>query len=222
MKVRDNHEVLAGLLDLASKRVLDVGCGTGNLVRMMTRRGALVSGLDPNAGELEVALAAGAAGDETYVEGVAEALPFSPGDMDIVVFFNSLHHVDDPGQALAETHRVLCPGGLAYIAEPLAEGSHYEMGRAVDDEADVREGALDAIGAALGLRQQREMTYIHVRLHESFDSYREATTRRNPCRRAAFQADGESLRANFMKHGRETDAGWEFDQPIRVNLLGKG
>ena len=221
MKVRDKDEVLAGLLDLGGKRLLDVGCGTGGLVRLMTRRGARVWGLDPNAGQLELALAAGAAGDETYIEGVAEDLPFAAGAMDIVVFFNSLHHVDDPGKALAETVRVLRPGGLAAIAEPLAEGSNYEMGRAVDDEAGVRAGAFEAIvaAAALGLRQNKEMTYIHVRRHESFEAYREISTRVNPGRRAAFEAGEAALRANFMKHGRETDAGWEFDQPIRVNLL---
>ena len=224
MKVRDSHEVLAGLLDLEGQRVLDVGCGTGGLVRMMTGLGARVTGLDPNAGQLELALAAGAAGDETYLEGVAEDLPFAAGAMDIVVFFNSLHHVDDPGKALAEAARVLDLSGLATIAEPLAEGSHYEMGRAVDDEAGVRRRAYRAIGtaAAHGLHQRRELTFVHVRLHRSFETYRDATTRQNPGRRAAFEADGESLRANFIKHGRQTDAGWEFDQPIRINLLAKG
>lgn len=224
MEIRNQEEVLVELLDLGGKRVLDVGCGTGGLVRLMTRLGARVWGLDCNAGQMEVALAAGAAGDETYLEGVAGDLPFGGGAMDIVVFFNSLHHVDDPAGALAEAARVLGPGGLAYIAEPLAEGSHYEMGRAVKDEAGVRARAYEAIlaAAAVGLKGQREVTYTHVRRHESFEAYRENTTRINPGRRAAFRADGTALRANFMKHGRETAAGWEFDQPIRVNLLGKG
>ncbi len=222
MKVRNMDEVLTGLLDLGGKRVLDVGCGTGGLVRLMTRLGARVSGLDPNTGQLEEALAAAAAGDETYIEGVAEDLPFPPASMDIVVFSNSLHHVDDPKKALEETARVLGPRGLACIADPLAEGSHYRMDRAIDDEAGVRRRAYQAIAAAAALHQQREMTFTHVRLHWSFEAYRDATMRPNPHRRAAFEAGGESLRANFMKHGRETDAGWEFDQPIRVNLLAKG
>lgn len=223
MEVRDNHEVLAGLLDLGGKRILDVGCGGGGLVRMMTRRGARVWGLDPTAGQMEKALSAEAAGDETYVEGVAENLPFSPGILDIVVFFNSLHHVDDPEKALGETVRVLCPGGLAYIAEPLAQGPHYQMGRAVDDEAEVRRRAFEAIASAsaLGLKETCEVTYIHVSRHQSFEAYRDNTTRINPGRRAVFQAGEVALRANFEKHGRRTDAGWEFDQPIRVNLLVK-
>ena len=223
MKVRDNHEVLAGLLNLEGQRVLDVGCGTGGLVRMMTRRGAGVSGLDPTAGQLELARTAEAAGDEAYIEGAAEDLPFGPGVLDIVVFFNSLHHVGDPGKALAEAARVLIPDGLAYIAEPLAEGSHYQMGRAVDDEAEVRARAYQAIGAAaaLGLKEKCEVIYIHISRHDSFEAYREKTTRINPRRRAIFQAGEAALRANFMKHGRRTDAGWEFDQPIRVNLLAK-
>ena len=177
MKIRDGNEVLAELLDFGGKRVLDVGCGAGGLVRFLTRRGALVSGLDPNSGQLEEALAAGVAGDETYIEGVAEDLPFPPGAMDIVVFFNSLHHVDDPDKALEEAARVLSPSGLACIAEPLAEGSHYQMGRAVEDEAGVRARAYQAIGAAaaVGLRQQRELTFIQVNRHRSFEDYRDAT-----------------------------------------------
>jgi SAM-dependent methyltransferase len=224
MEIRDNHEVLAELLDLGGKRILDVGCGGGGLVRMMTRRGARVWGLDPTAGQMEKALAAEAAGDEAYVEGAAEDMPFGPGVMDIVVFFNSLHHVEDPVKALAEAARVLKADGLAYIAEPLAEGSHYQMGRAVDDEVEVRRRAYQAIGAAAAfdLGEKCEVTYIHLSRHQSFEAYRDNTTRINPGRRAVFEAGEAALRANFVKHGRRTDAGWEFDQPIRVNLLVKG
>jgi len=43
---RTNSEVLTASLDLSGKKVVDVGCGEGNLVRLMTRHGAKVFGIE--------------------------------------------------------------------------------------------------------------------------------------------------------------------------------
>src|SRR3954447_23970558 len=89
-------------------------------------------------------------GGERSLEGGAQALPLEDASADVVVFANSLHHV--PGDlldaALGEAARVLRPGGLLYLPEPVAEGPYFELVRAVDDETAVRAAAHAAIGRA--------------------------------------------------------------------------
>jgi ubiquinone/menaquinone biosynthesis C-methylase UbiE len=57
-----------------------------------------------------------------------ERLPFAAAAFDLVLLFNSLHHVpvDRQGAALAEAARVLRPGGDLLVAEPLAEGPWFD------------------------------------------------------------------------------------------------
>ncbi len=81
---------------------------------MMTRCGATVTGLECTPRQLEKALAAEPAGDEAYVGGVGEDLPFDDASMDTVVFFNSLQHVAVEAQAaaLGEAARLVRRGGV--------------------------------------------------------------------------------------------------------------
>lgn len=81
----------------------------------------------------------------------AEAIDAPDATFDIVLMFKSLHHV--PGElmdaAFAEIHRVLKPGGLAYISEPVFEGEFNEVIRLFNDEEVVRKAAFAAIGRAV-------------------------------------------------------------------------
>jgi 2-methylisocitrate lyase-like PEP mutase family enzyme len=65
--------------------------------------------------------------------------------------FKSLHHVPVPlmDQALAEIRRVLKPGGLAYISEPVFAGEFNEVLRLFHDESIVRREAFSAIERAV-------------------------------------------------------------------------
>ncbi len=222
---RDNSDVVAENLELAGKRILDVGCGDGGLARMMTRRGATVTGLECNPKQLENARAAEPAGDEVYVGGMGEDLPFDDDSMDAVVLFNSLHHVavDAQATALAEAARVVKPGGVVYVAEPVAEGPHFLLTLPVDDETQVRAAAYAAIkdAGALGLSQEKELTYTHAVVHPSFEAFRERMLTTKPARRETFAEKEEMMQANFERLGKKGKDGWAFDQPMRVNLLTK-
>ncbi len=227
MERRKNGDVLVENLTLRDKKVVDVGCGDGALVRLMTRHGANAVGIECSQGQLKAARAEPAIANEIYVEGVAEDLPFDEDSLDAVVFFNSLHHVDVPSQpkALAEAHRVLKAGGTLYIAEPLAQGPNFEVGRAVDDETEIRAKAYEAIkdagAGALGFKAEKEMTYIHTIESASFEAFRDRHIRVDPARAAAFECDEEKLRQLFHKLGKPSPNGFAFDQPIRVNILKK-
>jgi len=229
METRDNTEVLAELVALKGKEVVDVGCGEGSLVRAMTRAGARVTGVECGARQLEKARAAEPVGDERYLEGVGEDLPLDDASADVVVYFNSLHHVAEAQQrtALAEAARVLRPGGQVYIAEPLAEGPQFELVKPVHDETAVRAHAYRVIqeAEAVGLRAEREVTYVHPLRHQSFEAYRERMLSINPDKQGVFEAMEAELRERYRRLSKPGDGsdpeGDLFPQPIRVNLLRK-
>lgn len=222
---RANSDVLTQTIDLAGKKVVDIGAGEGNLVRLMTRHGAKVFGVECNPLQLEKALAEKPAGGEAYHEGKAEALPFDDATIDVAVFFNSLHHIDPANMtlALAEAARVLKPQGLIYICEPMAAGPHFDLMKPVHDETHVRAKAYEAILSAdlLGLTVEREFTYIHPARHKDFAQFKERMLRINPQRADDFAAREAELQAAFARLGVKDETGFVFDQPMRVDLLVK-
>jgi 2-polyprenyl-6-hydroxyphenyl methylase / 3-demethylubiquinone-9 3-methyltransferase len=101
-------------LDPARCRVLDVGCGGGLLAEEFARQGFVVTGVDPSAGSIAAARAhasqAGLALD--YHQAVGEALPFAEETFDVVYCCDVLEHVTDLDRVIAESARVLKPGGV--------------------------------------------------------------------------------------------------------------
>jgi len=223
---RTNSEVLTATLDFHDKKAVDVGCGEGHLVRLMTRHGAKAFGVECNPKQLEVAHAAKPVAGEVYYDGRAEELPFASDSIDVVVFFNSLHHVDVDNMTLAlrEAARVLKSGGVLYVSEPVAEGSNFELMQPVHDETEVRAKAYEALQGAeeLGLSPQSEFTYIHPAVHADFAQFKERLLRTNPHREDAFIQQEEALKAAFKRIGEAVSDGYAFDQPMRVNLFTKG
>lgn len=93
------------------RSVLEVGCGTGLLLRRFAALAREAVGVDLSPGMLAHARARGL----SVVEGDAAALPFPDGRFDAAVSFKTLPHVPDLRRALAEMARVVRPGGALVI-----------------------------------------------------------------------------------------------------------
>jgi ubiquinone/menaquinone biosynthesis C-methylase UbiE len=105
----------------APTALLEIGCGTGSLTRLLAQAlpAASIVGLDPDPGALARAQAKLGVQRIEWLQGTAVELPLPDQSLDRVVASLSLHHLrtGEKLQALAEAHRVLRPGGRLHVAD---------------------------------------------------------------------------------------------------------
>jgi SAM-dependent methyltransferase len=104
-------------------RLIDLGCGFGALSVFFAAQGAAVTGIDPMADRLEVGrtVAAEHGLPVEFSQGRMEELDFADESFDLAIQNNSLCYItnrQDRRSALAETARVLRPGGFVVIRNP--------------------------------------------------------------------------------------------------------
>jgi trans-aconitate methyltransferase len=116
------HELAGGVLEwLAAKpneRILDLGCGDGQLTQRVAAFCANVQGVDASKQMVEAARSRGIAADQAE----AEKLPYPDASFDAVFSNAALHWVRDQDAMMAEAHRVLRPGGR-FVAEMGGHGN---------------------------------------------------------------------------------------------------
>jgi SAM-dependent methyltransferase len=88
---------------------LEVGCGTGHWLDVLSPHTSRIFGLDLSAGMLRQARRQ--APDSPLSQGQAGQLPFASASFDLLNCVNALHHFPDPRAFIAESRRVLRPGG---------------------------------------------------------------------------------------------------------------
>lgn len=235
--------VLERLAPFAGRDVVDVGCGPGELVRELARAGARVVGVEVSEEQLAKARAAdaadaadqrpspgpadedGTAGTHRYLVGTAQALPLDDSSMDLAIFMRTLHHVSpaDQMQALSEARRVLRPSGVVFVAEPLAEGSFFELTSLVEDEVQVRAAAQRALEQAglAGLERVATVEYEVRACLSGVAAFHDHAVSVDPSRAEAVRAHHAEIAAAFERFGEPGDVPGErwFTQPMKADLL---
>ena len=107
--------VLNLLGDVAGRRILDAGCGSGPLLADLVEQDASVAGFDASAAM--VRLARDRLGEEAdlKVADLTQPLPYDSEAFDDVVAMLVLHYLEDWSRPLAELRRVLRPGGRLIV-----------------------------------------------------------------------------------------------------------
>jgi ubiquinone/menaquinone biosynthesis C-methylase UbiE len=105
-------------LPIAGARVLEAGCGTGLNTEFLAGQGAQVVAMDFSEPMLKRARARVDQSSVRFEVGdVTQRWPANDDSCDLVVITLVLEHVEDLGPVFTQARRVLCNGGLLYIAE---------------------------------------------------------------------------------------------------------
>jgi SAM-dependent methyltransferase len=169
---RYGKALAAGLIEVAGvskgDRVLDVGCGTGQLTMELASvvGGANVAALDPS--EAVVAVCRSRVPEADVRVASAESLPFGDGEFDAVLAQLVVNLVDDPQRAVREMARVARPGGVVAACfwddeeMPLLR-SLWDAARAIAPEAlaDVSEQAQVGLADVEVLREWWTVAGLH-------------------------------------------------------------
>lgn len=154
-----------------ARRVLDVGCGDGQIARLLAGAGARVTGVDPTWNQ--IAVAAARAGGPSYARAAAHQLPFASAVFDAVVACLVFEHIDDLDGAIDEVARVLADGGrfVFFLNHPLLQtpGSGW-----IDDQILAPPERYWRIGAYLDEADTVEQVElgVHIRfLHRPLSRY---------------------------------------------------
>jgi ubiquinone/menaquinone biosynthesis C-methylase UbiE len=137
--VTSTHELLVREGDLAGKRVVDIGCGTGAHASILARHfGCEISGID--ASEEMLAQARAKLPGADLRQGVAERLPFADSTFDGALMLLVVQHLDRP-RAFAEARRVLVPAGRILITTTNPEAfPRFWMAQLFPSYVDVERG----------------------------------------------------------------------------------
>lgn len=218
-------EIARELIGPAGKRILDIGCGEGELTRALARDGAEVTGIDPHEGRIEQARAKAAEDGVavTFEVGIGEDLPYADGGFDITVLSNSLHHVpaDRMGATVAEAARVVAPGGMLYAMEPVPRGPYFEVQSVWNDETGSRVLALEAVAAviSMGFQSVETVFYRSARRFPDCAAYIARVGSRHENKREELARKAPLIEQRFAANAEPLDGGFTLDMVYRVNLF---
>jgi SAM-dependent methyltransferase len=223
--VDDELAVLRSLVPLQGLEVVELGCGSAELARRLVTSGAhcRVVALEVDERQHAKNLAHPGAG-LTFVRAGAQHIPFEASRFDVALMLKSLHHVplEMMDAALSEVHRVLKPGGLLYVSEPVFAGDLNDVIRLFHDEQVVRAAAYAALGRAMADGRWDPVGEITFDIPVAFQDFADFDRRIVQVTFADHRLDAELQRRTRLAFERHMGPdGARFLRPMRVNWLRK-
>ena len=206
--------------------VLELGCGRADKTRTLAETGRLkeIVALEVDDIQHQRNLQITDLPNVHFRHGGAEAIPAADNSFDLVLMFKSLHHVpvQHMDAALNEIARVLKPGGLAWISEPVFAGDLNEVFRLFHNEEIVREAAFAAIRKAVDdgrLCLEKQLFFNTRSYFESFDQFDRRMIQVTHTSHRLAPALYRQVKEKFESYS--TPEGATFLNPQRVDLLRK-
>ncbi len=212
------------LLSLDNKHILELGCGSADITRNIATAGInrRITALEVDEIAHEKNLQIVDLPNVSFGLAGAQEIPLEAESVDVVFMFKSLHHVplDLMDHSMSEIRRVLKPGGMLYISEPIFDGDFNEILRLFHDEKTVREAAFEATKRSIdaGLFSMVDETFFNSPM--KFDNFSDFENKVLKATHTSHQLD-ESV-YNLVKERFEqkmSDDGAHFLMPVRVDLL---
>ena len=212
------------VLPLDGASIIELGCGRAQLTRLIASAGSGRRILALEVDEIQHGINSTISDlpNVRFDLAGAQAIPAADRSADVVLMFKSLHHVPAElmGTAFSEIRRVLKPGGLAYISEPVFAGDFNEILRLFNDEQRVRQLAFAAVQSAVtsGQFELVEQTFFNTPVKfEDFAEFERLILGVTHTRIELSAEVLEEVKRRFARH--VTAEGVRFAQPIRVDLL---
>lgn len=224
--VRNEVKLMLAELPFDGASVLELGCGKAEKTRTLAETGRVkeIVALEVDTVQHACNLEVTDLSNVQFRQGGAEAIPAEDNSFDIVIMFKSLHHVpmEQMDQALSEISRVLKPGALAWISEPVYAGDFNNILRLFHDEKTVREAAFAAVCKAVDSGSLTLEKQLFFNTRSRFDNFEQFDARMIRVTHTNHQLSPElyqQVREKFMRH--LTSQGATFFNPHRVDLLRK-
>ena len=212
------------LLSLDDKHILELGCGSAEITRNIATSGVnrKITALEVDEVAHEKNMQITDLPNVTFDLSGAQDIPLDNDSVDVVFMFKSLHHVplDLMDASMQEIKRVLKPGGLAYISEPVFAGDFNEILRLFHDEQKVREAAFATLKRSVDVALfdlVEEVFFNSPMCFQNFEEFEEKTIKATHSHHSLDVDLYALVKQRFEQH--VDDDGAHFWMPMRVDLL---
>lgn len=221
-----NEHYIVETFNLNNKVILELGCGAASMTQKIASTGfdrkVIAYEVDSIQHEKNIKLKLD---NVEFVLCGAQDIQLEDASVDAIFMFKSFHHIPKElmTTALEEVNRVLKPGGLAYISEPLFQGQQNELIAMFHDEEQVRIEAFEAIKDFV---EQDKIKLFKEMFFYQESSYKNFADFKNKHMNLSYNDDNISktlegeIKEKYLSFSNKDESAY-FLKPFRVDILQK-
>ncbi len=225
-RICEQEEIIETVLNLDGKHILELGCGKAAATRSIATSGKnrTIIATEVDQIQHDKNLQITDLPNVKFILAGGEDIPADNSTFDVLFMFKSLHHVplELLDKTLSELHRVLKPGGMAYISEPIFDGDFNALICLFHNEEVVQKAAFQAIEKSINrgsFALVDEIFFNTPRHYSNFEEFEDQVINVTHNDHQLSEELMDTVREKFIQH--MTVNGVEFLSPIRVDLLKK-